>query len=178
MGTTHWSRRPTSSARVCAPSCSSDWTISAGAAVSERPWAGVDARLSRYSYLVSLLPQRIIDDLGLRVALRRRRYSSYTPDPADPSRAILVDTQDADATADSFARVTGDRREAARFAAYSGRLEGLARAVFPTMTEPLPAAAEMRRRIGDDELWAALVDEPLGEMLRASLRPTSRAASL
>ena len=33
-----------------------------GAAVSERPWPGVDARLSRYSYLVSLLPQKIIDD--------------------------------------------------------------------------------------------------------------------
>jgi phytoene dehydrogenase-like protein len=27
-----------------------------GAAVSESPWPGVDARLSRYSYLVSLLP--------------------------------------------------------------------------------------------------------------------------
>ena len=31
-----------------------------GAAVSERPWPGVDARLSRYSYLVSLLPPQII----------------------------------------------------------------------------------------------------------------------
>ena len=28
-----------------------------GAAVSERPWPGVDARLSRYSYLVSLMPR-------------------------------------------------------------------------------------------------------------------------
>ena len=70
-----------------------------GAAVSARPWAGVDANLSRYSYLVSLLPRRIIDDLGLRIELRRRRYSSYTPDPADPARGILVDTQDAAATA-------------------------------------------------------------------------------
>ena len=62
-----------------------------GAAVSARPWEGVDANLSRYSYLVSLLPRRIIDDLGLRVELRRRRYSSYTPDPADVARG--VDTQ-------------------------------------------------------------------------------------
>ncbi len=36
-----------------------------GAAVSERPWPGVDARLSRYSYLVSLLPRAIARDLGL-----------------------------------------------------------------------------------------------------------------
>src|SRR3954451_20680658 len=53
-----------------------------GAAVSERPWPGGDARLSRYSYLVSLLPRQIVDDLGLRLELRRRRYSSYTPDPS------------------------------------------------------------------------------------------------
>ena len=66
-----------------------------GAAVSERPWRGVDARLSRYSYLVSLLPQQIIDDLGLRLELRRRRYSSYTPDPTDPTRGILGVDEDA-----------------------------------------------------------------------------------
>src|SRR5689334_24480180 len=50
-----------------------------GAAVSERPFAGVDARLSRYAYLVSLLPRRIADELGLDVELRRRRLSAYAP---------------------------------------------------------------------------------------------------
>ena len=48
-----------------------------GAAVSAQAFEGVEARLSRYSYLVSLLPQRIIDDLGLDVRLVRRRFSSY-----------------------------------------------------------------------------------------------------
>jgi len=140
-----------------------------GAAVSEKPWAGVDARVSRYSYLVSLLPQRIIDDLGLRIDLRRRRYSSYTPDPSDPSRGILIDTQDAEATAASFTRTLGDSREADRFAALGERLAPLGRAVFPTMTEPLPTAAEMRERVGDDALWESLTSRPLGELLRSSL---------
>src|ERR1700712_1297888 len=36
-----------------------------GAAVSAKTFAGVEARLSRYSYLVSLLPARVISDLGL-----------------------------------------------------------------------------------------------------------------
>lgn len=139
-----------------------------GAAVSERPWPGVDARLSRYSYLVSLLPRKIIDDLGLRIELKRRRYSSYTPDPADPSRGILIDTQDAEATAASFARTLGDPGEAERFAAFGDRLAPLGRAVFPTMTEPLPTADEMRARLGDDELWEALTRRPLGDLLRAS----------
>lgn len=140
-----------------------------GAAVSERPWNGVDARLSRYSYLVSLLPRRIVDDLGLDITLRRRRYSSYTPDPSDPSRGILIDTADAAATASSFARVTGDTLEAARFDAFSARIAPIARHLFPTVTDPLRRASDVRRLVGDDALWDDLVERPLGSMLRASL---------
>lgn len=47
-----------------------------GAAVSTRPFAGVDARLSRYSYLVSLLPDKIVRDLGLDFRVRSRTISS------------------------------------------------------------------------------------------------------
>ena len=61
-----------------------------GAAVSAHAFEGIDARLSRYSYLVSLLPRRIIDDLGVRVRLARRRYSSYTPDPATAARPVCL----------------------------------------------------------------------------------------
>src|SRR5918994_7539653 len=50
-----------------------------GAAVSERPWAGVDARISRYSYLVSLMPRALREQLGLRTEMRRRSVSSYSP---------------------------------------------------------------------------------------------------
>ncbi len=140
-----------------------------GAAVSERPWRGVDARLSRYSYLVSLLPRTIIRDLGLHIDLRRRRYSSYTPDPADPARGILVDNADRDATTASFVRTLGDAAEAERYAAFVARTAPLAGAIFPTMTEPLPTAAEVRERLGDDALWADVVERPLGAMLRSSL---------
>ncbi|WP_338088807.1 NAD(P)-binding protein [Nocardioides daphniae] len=50
-----------------------------GAAVSTRPFAGLPARLSRYSYLVSLLPDEIMRDLSLDVTLSSRRTSSFTP---------------------------------------------------------------------------------------------------
>jgi len=62
-----------------------------GAAVSFRAFDGVDVRLSRYSYLVSLLPRKIVADLGLDIRLERRRMSSYTP--RDDS-GLLVDTAD------------------------------------------------------------------------------------
>src|SRR6201992_2874260 len=61
-----------------------------GAAVSAQIFDGVDARLSRYAYLVSLLPARITDDLGAAVRLARRPYSSYTPDPATAGRTGLL----------------------------------------------------------------------------------------
>lgn len=140
-----------------------------GAAVSERPWAGVDARLSRYSYLVSLLPRQIIDDLGLRLDLRRRRYSSYTPDPADPTRGILVDNGDAAATARSFARTTGDVREAERFSAFYDRLLPMASRLFPTVTAPLARARDVRPLFGDDDLWTNIAELPLGALLRERL---------
>ena len=140
-----------------------------GAAVSERPWAGVDAQLSRYSYLVSLLPRQIIDDLGLSIDLRRRRYSSYTPVPGDPARGILVDTQDAAATAASFLRATGDENESERFAAFYDRIAPVARRLFPTFTAPLVRREDVRRLVGDDDLWRDLFEKPLGDMLRDRL---------
>ena len=61
-----------------------------GAAVSAQAFDGVEARLSRYSYLVSLLPKAIADDLGADVRLVRRRHSSYSPDPATDGRTGLL----------------------------------------------------------------------------------------
>jgi phytoene dehydrogenase-like protein len=48
-----------------------------GAAVSGSPWPGVGARVSRYSYLVSLFPSTLIRELGLKTELRRRAVTSY-----------------------------------------------------------------------------------------------------
>ncbi len=50
-----------------------------GAAVSASPFEGLDVRLSRYSYLVSLFPAALLAQLGVTVEMRRRRVSSYTP---------------------------------------------------------------------------------------------------
>ena len=49
-----------------------------GAARSARLFPAHDALLSKYSYLVSLLPAQIVDELGLDVELRRRDVSSPT----------------------------------------------------------------------------------------------------
>ena len=50
-----------------------------GATTSQKVFPDYDARLSRYSYLVSLFPEKIIRDLGLNLELRRRATGSFTP---------------------------------------------------------------------------------------------------
>jgi phytoene dehydrogenase-like protein len=140
-----------------------------GAAVSERPWPGVDARLSRYAYLVSLLPQRIVDELGLGIRLGRRRISSYTPLPGDPSRAVLVDREDRSRTEASMAAATGDPAAIEGWDRLYGICARVAQAVFPTMTEPLLSADDLRARVGDDAAWAALFERPIGELVEECL---------
>src|SRR4051794_39670762 len=50
-----------------------------GATTSQKVFADYNANLSRYSYLVSLFPEKIIRDLGLNLELRRRAVGSFTP---------------------------------------------------------------------------------------------------
>jgi len=137
-----------------------------GAAVSADVFEGIDARLSRYSYLVSLLPQRIIDDLRLDIRLIRRRFSSYSPLPGT-DRGLLIDNGDAAATARSFESVGAARDAAAWHDFYDGTAR-LARALFPTVTEPLLSRSEARRAVGDDALFDALVERPIGELIEST----------
>lgn len=111
-----------------------------GAAVSQRPFAGVDARLSRYAYLVSLFPRELARSLGLRLELRRRSVSSYTP----VGDGGLLNPS------------TG---------AFGELIRGLGPALFPTLTQPLPSRAAARALVADDAAWAAIFDRPIGEAI-------------
>ncbi|WP_181009543.1 NAD(P)/FAD-dependent oxidoreductase [Streptomyces sp. SM11] len=131
-----------------------------GAAISTRPFAGVDARLSRYSYLVSLLPDRIVRDLGLDFAVRKRTVSSYTPAVRGgrPTGLLVAGGR----TRESFAALTGSEREYAAWQRFYARTQRVAERVFPTLTEPLPGRDALRERIDDPDAWRMLFEEPLG----------------
>ncbi|MDI2098985.1 phytoene desaturase family protein [Ruicaihuangia caeni] len=135
-----------------------------GAAVSARPFPGIDARLSRYSYLVSLLPQRIIDDLGLGIRLASRRYSSCTPLPGT-DRALLIDDSDAAETTDSFASV-GALDDAAAWRDFVADTAHLGSRLFPSMLEPLQHRHQARAAVGDDRVWNSLVEQPIGSTIQ------------
>ncbi|GLW11786.1 oxidoreductase [Microtetraspora sp. NBRC 13810] len=130
-----------------------------GLAVSARPFPGVDARLSRYSYLVSLLPARIVKDLGLTLELRRRRFASYTP---LGRTGLLVDGADEGRTAASFAAVTGGPAEHEAWRRFYAMTARVAARLAPTLLEPLPSRTAVRAAVGD-EAWRDLFERPIGE---------------
>ncbi len=136
-----------------------------GAAVSAPAFPGVDANLSRYAYLVSLVPREIIADLHLDVHLVRRRFSSYTPHPDDPARGLLIDNAEPDATDRAIRAITGDGDAASRRSAFGGRIARMAGRVWPTVLQPLVAGDDMRAMVDDDDLWRALTQVPLGALI-------------
>jgi phytoene dehydrogenase-like protein len=132
-----------------------------GAAVSQRPFAGHEARLSRYSYLVSLLPERIARDLGIDVELRTRRVAAFAPE------GLLVDGDAASArTAASFEALTGSKEDHKEWLRFYDMTAAAARRLFPTLLEPVPARDEVRRLLtAVPGAWEALAERPLGDTL-------------
>ncbi|MCW2747531.1 MAG: FAD-dependent oxidoreductase [Nocardioidaceae bacterium] len=129
-----------------------------GAAVSARPFDGVDARLSRYSYLVSLMPQELIDDLALDIELRSRSTSSYTP---YGDNGLLIETEPGPATRASFRELTGSDDEFEAWQRFYAEISTLTQAIAPTLLRPLPHIGNIRDQV-DMAIWTDLVDEPLG----------------
>jgi len=145
-----------------------------GAAVSVAPFAGVDVRLSRYSYLVSLLPPRILDDLGASVRLARRPFSSYTPHPAVGGRTgLLVGSQGA-VSPDRFAAIgaAGDTRG---YAEFYRRCRLVTERLWPTLLEPLRTREQTRRDVladaqpEADASWRAIMEEPIGAAIASAV---------
>jgi phytoene dehydrogenase-like protein len=134
-----------------------------GAAVSAHAFEGVDARLSRYSYLVSLLPRRIVDDLGARVRLIRRRYSSYTPDPSTGGQTGLL------IGATSTFGAVGASADEAGFGEFYQRCHGVTSRLWPTLMQPLSTRSQARQHVGDNDAWRFMIDEPIGDAITAAV---------
>ena len=146
-----------------------------GAAVSARAFPGFPTRLSRYSYLVSLLPDSVVKDLGLSLRLASRATASYTPvrRGGEPG-GLLVERPEGPATAASFRALTGSDAEYEAWREFYRQVGELAAAVAPTLTQPLPRVTEIRAQ-ADPGLWRELVERPLGEAIERRFRdPTVR----
>ncbi len=100
-----------------------------GATTSQQVFPDFDARLSRYSYLVSLFPEKIIRDLGLKIDLRRRTTGSFTPYFRNGRHeGLLMSNVDEEASRCSLLRLTGGDLEYQEMKRFYRTLAGFCRA--------------------------------------------------
>ena len=118
-----------------------------GAAVSAEVFPGMGARVSKYSYLVSLLPPAIARDLSIDVPLARRRVASYTPDPVDPGRGLVILPNHEQSLVASIEGFTGSAKDADAWQRFYARTTAMAEVMFPSLTRPLESREDMRARI-------------------------------
>ena len=146
-----------------------------GATTSQKVFPDYDARLSRYSYLVSLFPEKIIRDLGLNLELRRRATASFTPYLNHGQHdGLLLSNEDEEVGRRSMFELTGNNAEFEQMKAFYNLSRVFAEQVWDTMLQPLVAKEEFRRRFDTDEVsreaWRSLVEEPLGTAVERYLK--------
>jgi len=146
-----------------------------GATTSQKVFPDYDAYLSRYSYLVSLFPEKIIRDLGLKLELRRRATGSFTPYVQNGQHGGLLLSNVSEGTSDqSMFELTGNHTEHEKMKKFYGLSRVFAEKVWDTMLEPLLSKEELRRRFDVDavsrEAWRSLAEEPLGRTIERYLQ--------
>ncbi|MFW2337189.1 MAG: phytoene desaturase family protein [Candidatus Nanopelagicales bacterium] len=140
-----------------------------GAAISTEIFPGVPARLSKYSYLVSLLPEQIRVDLGMKLTTVKRSVSSFTPDPQQPDRGLVIPADNESALRQQITNFTGNETDATAWVDFYARTARIAKKVFPTLTQPLISRDQMRALIGNEDDWEDFFERPLGEVIEKSI---------
>ena len=146
-----------------------------GATTSQKVFPDYDAYLSRYSYLVSLFPEKIIRDLGLNLELRRRATASFTPYKQNGEhKGLLLSNVSEEASRQSILELTGSDTEHEQLKKFYGLSRAFAEKAWDTMLEPLVAKQDFRRRFDDNdtdrEAWRSLVEEPIGAAIERYLK--------
>ncbi len=141
-----------------------------GATTSQRLFPDYDARLSRYSYLVSLFPEKIIRDLDLKLELRRRTTGSFTPYIKNGRQdGLLISNIDDALSRRSVTDLTGNERDFDQMQKFYQLARVFAEHSWDSMLEPLVSREEMARRFDGNEQsresWRSLANEPIGQAI-------------
>ncbi len=141
-----------------------------GATASKQVFPDYEAYLSSYSYLVSLFPQKIIDDLELNFRTKQRQTASFTPyqDAAGANRGLVLSNVDQARSQSSMFEMTGTDRA---WSDYQRLLEletCIAGHAWPTLLQPLRSRQQFESNMVspmEKEAWKSFVEEPLGKVI-------------
>ena len=134
-----------------------------GASQSVRTFPEYDANLSRYSYLIALLPDKIVSDLGLSFECISREVSSYTP--YGENKGLYVSRIWDALTESSFNELDPSGKEAKAWQAFYAEIAEFAEKIAPTMLQPLKSRSELKQQIDLDATWQYLIEEPIGKVI-------------
>jgi len=138
-----------------------------GATVSQKAFPEYEARLSRYSYLVSLLPDQIVKDLGLKFKTIEREVSSFTPENlGGKDLGLLINRALVGETSEDFKALTGDGEELAAWENFYRDVQKLTDAIAPTMLQKLPTRSQLKEKV-DHKIWDEIIENPLGQVLES-----------
>ena len=130
-----------------------------GATQSVQAFEGFDAHLSRYSYLVSLLPDKIVAELGLSFECISREVSSYTP---YSDKGLYVSRLWDEKTEASFNELDPTGAEAKAWQEFYGEIAEFAQRIAPTLLQPLKTRSDLKAEINLPHTWDYLVENPIG----------------
>lgn len=148
-----------------------------GATASKNIFPGMDARISVYSYLISLLPKKILSDLGLRFEMRQRAIASYTPvEKGGKTRGLLISNVSEEVTRQSFIEFCGDDREYLRYKNFAAQVGIFAQKIWPTLLAPLLSRDALQKRFqtaAERRIWEYLIEKPLSHLIEEHLSDDS-----
>jgi len=127
--------------------------------------------LSRYSYLISLLPDQIVSDLGLNFERISRTVSSYTPYSRNgKDSGLYVARQWDKETKDSFKELDPTGAEWATWQDFYNEIAEFAVKIAPSMLHPLKTRSELKAEINMPQVWDYLMERPIGEVIETRFK--------
>jgi phytoene dehydrogenase-like protein len=141
-----------------------------GATTSQKTFPEFEAYLSRYSYLISLFPQKIMDDLGLEIELLSRKIASYTPFDAN---GLLISNENTELSKASILALGYGETEWEGYQHILSMQSRFAALVWDSMLKPLKSKDDWKKQFekrGEQNLWNAFVEEPLGLLIEKHVK--------
>ena len=134
-----------------------------GATQSVRAFANFAAMVSSYSYLVALLPDKIVQELGLSFDTISREVSSYTP--YGQSKGLYVARSWDAKTEESFNELDPTGAEGEAWQLFYAEVAEFAQKIAPTLLQPLKTRSELRAEIDLPQIWDYLIEQPIGKVI-------------
>lgn len=145
-----------------------------GGTTSQKVFPDYEAYLSRYSYLVSLLPKEIIDELNINITLLRRNIASYTPYTENGvDKGLIISNVDEEVSKQSILDLGYGEAEWDGYQSVLQKQQTFAELIWDSLLSPLRSKDEWKAYFeakGQAELWTSFVEEPIGKLIESHVQ--------